>query len=92
MRRQTKQPAPATSRNTDPAPPEGRPGPLLRSGLSVRQTRQARIHTDQLNPLGLQLDATRLPLCGFTYCLLSLQSTFQLSLTVLVRYRTRACI
>ena len=52
-------------------------------------------HTQQpsrLNSPGLQLDATRLPACGFTYCLLSLQSTFQLSLTVLVRYRTRACI
>ena len=33
--------------------------------------------------------STRLPLNGFTYFELSLQSSFQLSLTVLVRYRTR---
>ena len=46
--------------------------------------------------LGRRLDcqppirlSTRLPLNGFTYFELSLQSSFQLSLTVLVRYRTR---
>ena len=50
------------------------------------------LHPSQLNPPGSQFDATRLPACGFTYCLLSLQSTFQLSLTVLVRYRTRGNI
>lgn len=50
------------------------------------------LHPSQLNPPGSQLDATRLPACSFTYCLLSLQSTFQLSLTVLVRYRTRGYI
>lgn len=50
------------------------------------------LHPSQLNPPGSQLDATRLPACGFTYCLLSLQSTFQLSLMVLVRYRTRGSI
>ena len=33
--------------------------------------------------------STRLPLNGFTYFELSLQSSFQLSLTVLVLYRTR---
>lgn len=36
--------------------------------------------------------STRLPLNGFTYFELSLQSSFQLSLTVLVRYRTRGRI
>lgn len=44
------------------------------------------------SPTSKKLDSTSFPATGFTYYLLSLQSTFQLSLTVLVYYRTRASI
>ena len=45
-----------------------------------------------LNPLSQLREPLRLPLHSFTYLELSLQSSFQLSLTVLVRYRSRGNI
>lgn len=74
-------------------PAESAPGDAgSKEGRSARIRLPPRPTNAELNSAGRLCGPIRLPLNGFTYFELSLQSSFQLSLTVLVRYRTRVGI